>query len=70
MVYHDLEHETVELGFGQRIRALELDGILGGEDVERLLEDVRLALNGHAVLLHRLQQRRLCFRRGPVYLVR
>jgi hypothetical protein len=39
-----LEHEAIELGFGQRVGALQLDRVLGGEDEEGLLQDVRLAL--------------------------
>jgi hypothetical protein len=31
----DLEHETVELGLGERVGAFLFDGILGGKDVER-----------------------------------
>ncbi len=69
MVDDDLEHEAIELCFGQGIGSLELDGILGGEDVERLGELVRGALDGDAVLLHRLQKGRLCLRRRAVDLV-
>ena len=32
----DVEHEAVELGFGQRIGAFLLDRVLRGEDEERL----------------------------------
>ena len=35
---HDVEHEAVELGFGQRVGALHLDRVLGGEDEEGLFE--------------------------------
>ena len=37
VVHDDVEHEPVELRFGQRIRALELDRVLRREDEERLL---------------------------------
>ena len=69
VVHDDVEHEPVELRLGQRIRALELDRVLRREDEERLLELVRLALHRHAMLLHRLEQRRLRLRRRAVDLV-
>ena len=62
----DVEHEAIELRFGQRIRALELDRVLRREHVERLGQLVGLALHGDAVLLHRLEQRRLRLRRRAV----
>ena len=39
----DVEHEAIELRFGQRIGAFELDRVLRREDVERLVELVGLA---------------------------
>ena len=66
MVDHDVEHEAVELGFRQRIGAFELDRVLRREDVERLFELIRAALDGDAVLLHRFEQRRLRLRRRAV----
>ncbi len=65
----DVEHEAVELGLGQGIGALELDGVLRGEDEEGLLQGVGPALHGDPVLLHRLEQGRLGLGRGPVDLV-
>ena len=59
MVHDDLEHEAVELRLWQRVGAFELDGILSREHIEGLFEHVRRSLNGNAVLLHRLQERRL-----------
>jgi hypothetical protein len=38
MLDDDVEHEAIELRFGQRIRAFELDRVLRREDVERLVE--------------------------------
>ena len=70
MVDHDVEHEAIELGLGQRVRAFELDRVLRREDVERLLELIGAALDRHAVLLHRFEQRRLRLGRRPVDLVR
>ena len=66
----DVEHEAVELRFRQRIRAFELDRVLRREHVERLGELVGLALHGDAMLLHRLEQRRLRLRRRAVDFVR
>ncbi len=66
MVDDDVEHEAIELRFGERIGALELDRVLGGEHVERLVEHVRAPLDGDAVFLHRLEQGRLRFRRRAV----
>ena len=65
----DVEHEAVELGLRQRIGTFQLDRVLGREDEERLLQLVGPALDRHAVLLHRFEQRRLGLRRGPVDLV-
>ena len=57
----DVEHEAVELGFGKRISAFLLDGVLRGEDEERLREPVLLAAGGDLMLLHGFQQRGLGF---------
>ena len=69
MVDDDVEHEAVELRFGQRIRAFELDRVLRREDEERLVELVGASLDRDAVLLHRLEQRGLRLRRRAVDLV-
>ena len=63
------EHEAVELRLGQRVGALLLDGVLGGEDQERQVQRVGLAAGGDPVLLHRLEQRRLRLGRRAVHLV-
>ncbi len=63
------DQEAVELRLRQRERALVIDRVLRGDDQERRLERVRLAVDGHAPLGHRLQQGRLRPRRGPVDLV-
>src|SRR5919201_1750147 len=56
-ISHDrLEEEAVELGLGQRIRALVLDRVLRGEDEERPGQRARLALERPLLLLHRLEQ--------------
>ena len=64
-----LHEETVELGLGQRVRALQLQGILGRQHVERRRQRVILAGHGDTVFLHGLQQGRLGARAGPVDLV-
>ena len=69
VVDDDVEHEAVELGLGQRIGAFQLDRVLRGEDEERLFERVGAALDGDAVLLHRLEQRGLGLGRRAVDLV-
>ena len=65
----DLEHEPVELRFGQRIRAFELDRVLRREHEERIGQRPRLAERRDAPFLHRLEQRRLRLGRGAVDLV-
>ncbi len=66
---HDVEHEAIELRFGQRICALELDGILRGEDEERPFERIGPPRRRDVVLLHRLEEGGLRFRRRAVDLV-
>ena len=69
-VAHDeLEQESVELRFGQRIGALVLHRILRGHDDERIGEHVRPPVDRHLPLLHRLEQRRLRLRGSAVDLV-
>ena len=65
----ELEEEPVELRLGQRIGALHLDRVLRGQHEERLRQRVLLLGDGDAVLLHRLEQRRLRLGRGAVDLV-
>ena len=61
-----LEHEAVDLRLGERVGALLLDRVLRREDEERLRKRVRLIANRHLALLHRLEKRRLHFRRRAV----
>ena len=42
----ELEHEAIELGFGEVVRPFGLDRILGGKDEERLVDRVRDAVDG------------------------
>ena len=65
----DLEEKPVELGFGERVGALLLKRILGGQNVERRRQVVSDAGDGNMVLLHGLEQRRLGSRTGPIDLV-
>src|ERR687887_413966 len=51
-----LEQEAIELRLGQRIGALLLDGILGGDDHERRAEHMAAAVDGDRLLLHGLEQ--------------
>ena len=67
--FHE-ENEAVLLRLGQRIGALLLDRVLRREDEERLLELQRVAADGDAVLLHRLEQRGLRLRRRAVDFIR
>ena len=65
-----LEQEAVELCFGQRVRPLHFQRVLGGEDEEGRPEGIRFAADGDRRFLHRFQQGRLGLRRGAVDLVR
>ena len=69
IMHDDLEHEAIQLRFRQWVGAFEFDGILSGEDEERLFQLVGLALDGDAVFLHGLQEGGLGFRRGAIDLV-
>ena len=54
-----LEHEAVNLRFGQRIGAFLLDGILRGEHEERFFELEGLFADGDLFFLHGFEQRAL-----------
>ncbi len=64
-----LDQKTVQLRFGQRVRAVKLDRILSRQHEERRRQIVPLALDRRVRLAHRLQQRRLRPGRGPIDLV-
>ncbi len=64
-----LQEEAVELGLGEREDALELDRVLGRQHEERLREHVRLPVDRHLALGHRLEQGRLGLRHRAVDLV-
>ena len=65
-----LQEEAVQLGLGQGIGALLLDGVLGGQHHEGAGHREGLALDGHLLLLHDLQQGGLGLGGGAVDLVR
>src|SRR5262249_24557366 len=62
----DLQQKAVELRFRQRIGAFLLQRILGRQHVEGARQVVTLSGESDVALLHRLQQSRLCARRGAV----
>ena len=66
----DLEEEAVELTFGEGEDALVLVRVLRRDHEERVGKLVRLAVDGHLALLHRLEERGLGARRRTVDLVR
>jgi hypothetical protein len=65
----DPQQEPVELSLGQGEGPLELDRVLGCEHDERVRKRPRRPLDRDLPLLHRLEQRRLGPRSGPVDLV-
>jgi hypothetical protein len=66
---HDADEEAVDLRLRERVGALEIDGVLRGEDHEGVGQLEAIALDGDLALLHRLEQRRLGLRGGAVDLV-
>ena len=54
----DAHEEPVELALGQRVGALVLDRVLGGDHHERRLERVGGAVDRDLALLHGLEERR------------
>src|SRR5215471_7703716 len=70
VINDDVEHEPVELGFQQRIRSFQFDRVLSSEDIEQLLENIRVAFNRHRPFLHSLEQGRLRLGGSPVDFVR
>jgi hypothetical protein len=69
VAHRELEDEPVHLGFGQRVGALLLDGVLGGEHQERVRQRVGLVAERDLAFLHRFQQRGLHLGRRAVDLV-
>ena len=52
----EFEEETVRLGLGERVRALLLDGVLGGHHEKRLGQLDGLPADGHLPLLHGFEE--------------
>ena len=65
----DLHHETVDLRFGQAVRALVLDRVLRRENREELGERMRLPADRHLAFLHRFEECALHFGGRAVDLV-
>ena len=66
IVDEDFEHEAVELGFGQGVGAFLFDGVLGGEDHERLGEVEGFAADADVAFLHGFEQGGLDFGGGAI----
>ena len=64
-----LEQEAVDLGLGQRVRALRLDGVLRRHHEERRGDAVRVVADRDLALLHDLEERGLHLRGRAVDLV-
>ena len=62
VAHRDPHEEPVELRLGQRIGAVELDRVLGGDHHERTRQPVGVHVDRDLALLHRLEQRRLGLR--------
>ena len=62
----DAQHKTIELRFGQRVRAFLFDGILRCDHNKWRVEPICFAVDGDSQLLHRFKQRGLRLRRGAV----
>ena len=69
VVDRHVEHEPVELRFGQRVGAFLLDRILRGQHEQRALQRIPDAADRHLIFLHRLEQRGLRLGRRAVDLV-
>ncbi len=62
----EAQRKAIHLRLRQRIGALKLDGVLGGDDEEQRVEQSPRAVQTHLTLAHCLEQRRLGPGRGPV----
>jgi hypothetical protein len=67
--HQDLHEEAIELGFGKRVGAFHLDGILRGHHQEWRFEFMRCGAAGNGAFLHGFEQCGLRFRSGAVDLV-
>jgi hypothetical protein len=50
--HHNVQQETIALGFGQRVGTFLFDGDLRGQHSEQLRQPMRLASDRHLALLH------------------
>jgi len=66
VIDNNVEHEPIQLGFGQRVCPFQLDGILRSQHEKGARHRIRDALNGNLQLLHGFQQSRLRFGRRAV----
>ena len=67
---NQLEHKAVHLRLGQRVGTVLLNGVLGCQHEEGLIQLMAFTHNGNGMLLHRLEKCRLGFRRCTVNFVR
>lgn len=56
----DPDHESIQLAIRQWISSVFSEGILSGNDKERIFEGVRCAVHGDLFFLHAFQKRALC----------
>ncbi len=56
LLHHDLHEETVPLRLGEGVHPFGLDGVLGGQDQERLGDAPGVPTDGHLALRHDLEQ--------------
>ena len=70
VIHQRLEHEAVNLRFGQRVRPFLLYWVLRGENQKQALEFVRRVADGYLPFLHRFKQGALDFGGRAVHLVR
>ena len=64
------EVKAIQLRLRQRVCPLLLDGVLSGDHHKFIAQRIRLPVDGHQPLIHRLQKRGLRFRGRAVDLVR
>ena len=66
IIEHGVEQEAIELRFGQRIGAFQLDGVLRRQNKERRFDLVLMPAHRARQLLHGFEQRRLRLGRRAV----
>ena len=66
IIHNHLEHEAVNLGFGQRVGAFLFEGVLRGHHQERLRQPVGVVAEGDLAFLHGFEQGALDLGRGAV----